>query len=203
MRLHRSFFVLTIFVIPLLLGIAVVGYWYWTTRVEQKTLLPVFGSVPQFSLTTEDNRSFTDKELRGKISVIDFIFTECAGACPMMSGKMQEMQQHFAENPHIQFVSFSVDPETDTPSVLREYGQRFNSIHDKWTFLTGDKQQIYRLTKEGFHLGLDIEGDNAIIHSQKFVLVDHNGVIRGYYDSEDDEAMNSLLRDATILSRKF
>ena len=202
MKNTKPLFVLLIFVLPLVFGLTIVGYWYWTTRIEKNTLLPSYGLVPEFSLTSETKKPLTQNDLLGKISIVDFIFTQCAGACPMMSSKMSEMQKTLMSDPHIQFVSFSVDPETDTPDVLRQYAQQYGAVTGKWILLTGDKQQIYRLTKEGFHLGLDIEGDSAIIHSQKFVLVDHHGVIRGYYDSEDDESMKTLLRDAGVLSGK-
>ena len=120
----------------------------------------------------------------------------------MMSTKMSELQARFKDDPHIVFVSFSVDPETDTPDLLTQYAKQYGAIKGKWIFLTGNKDSIYSLTKQGFHLGLDIEGENTIIHSQKFVLVDHHGSMRGYYDSEDAEAMKDLVRDAEILSRR-
>ena len=202
MKNKKQFFVVLIFILPLVFGLSIVGYWFWTTRVEKNTLLPSYGSVPEFSLTAETDCAVTRDNLLGKISIVDFIFTQCAGACPVMSSKMSGMQQMLLNDPHIQFVSFSVDPETDTPGVLRQYARQYGAITGKWILLTGNKQQIYRLSKEGFHLGLDIEGDSAIIHSQKFVLVDHHGVIRGYYDSEDEEAMKTLLRDAGVLSAK-
>ena len=203
MRIKKSIFILFVFGIPFLLGTGLVGYWYWTTRLEKKALLPTFGKVPEFSLTSEDNRNITHRDFLGKVSIVDFVFTQCGGACPMMSAKMSELQQVFSSDPRIQFISFSVDPETDSPSVLQEYANQYHAIQGKWIFLTGDKNQIYQLTKEGFHLGLDIEGNDAIIHSQKFVLVDHHRAIRGYYDSDDEEAMKNLLRDTKILSGKI
>lgn len=199
----KTILIATIFIVPFTLGISIVGYWYWTTRIEKRSLLPSYGTVPEFSLTTQAKLPFTADSLAGRITVVDFIFTECAGACPMMSTKMADLQRTFADESRIRFVSFSVDPATDTPPVLTEYGARYGADPRRWTFLTGDRKAIESLTKSGFHLGLDIEGENAILHSQKFVLVDQHAAIRGYYDSEDDASMKTLVRDARILAAKI
>jgi len=201
MKAKASALISSILLLPLLLGIGIVAYWYWTTRIDKRVMLPEFGEVPAFALTSEGDRRVTNAVFRGKVSIVDFIFTQCAGTCPMMSTKMADLQATLRNDPHVQFVSVSVDPEHDTPAVLAEYGSHYGAVKEKWIFLTGPKPAVYALTKEGFHLGLDIEGEEAIIHSQKFVLVDQRGSIRGYYDSEDTEAMSNLLRDAGILSR--
>lgn len=202
MRSRPHILVLIIFGIPFTLGMAIVSYWYVTNRVEKKVLLPTYGAVPDFRFTSEDGSPVSRRDLLGKITIADFIFTQCAGACPLMSAKMSELQQAFLGDTRTQFISFSVDPDNDTPDVLRQYAKQYGAIKGKWRFLTGDHSAIYRLTREGFHLGLDIEGDSAIIHSQKFVLVDNEAGIRGYYDIDDSAAVNSLLRDARILSRR-
>ena len=203
MRPGKFPYIFIIFIIPFLLGVGILAYWYWTVRIEKKSLLPEFGSVPEFSLTTESNSPFSRTQLLGKVTIADFIFTQCAGSCPVMTMKMGELQDTFKFAPELEFVSFSVDPETDTPAVLREYASNHNAISGKWFFLTGQKKIIYDLTKQGFHLGLDIEGENAIIHSQKIVLIDGKGTIRGYYDSDDENAMKGLIHDARILIGKI
>ncbi len=199
MRPGKTVYLSIIFIVPFFLGVALLAYWYWTVRIEKKALLPDFGTVPEFSLTTEHRRPFTHDALTGKVTIADFIFTECAGSCPVMSMKMEGLQDTFRLNAELQFVSFSVDPETDTPEVLALYAQNHHAIRDKWFFLTGSKKLITSITKQGFHLGLDVEGSDAIIHSQKFVLIDSHAHIRGYYDSDDDGAMSRLVQDARIL----
>jgi len=164
--------------------------------------LPELGRVPPFMLTAESGDTIDQSLFQDKISVVDFVFTSCAGICPMMSGMMAYMQEEFREQPTIQLVSFSVDPETDTPEILREYGERYGALPGRWTFLTGSRPLIYDITRNGFHLGLDTEGENAIIHSQKFVLVDSRGSIRGYYDSDSTDAMDALRDDAIMLAEK-
>lgn len=169
---------------------------------RDKPELPELGEVPAFTLVTEASDTVDQSLFNDKISVVDFIFTSCAGICPMMSGRMAWMQEEFRDYPSIQLVSFSVDPETDTPEVLTAYGERYGALPGKWTFLTGPKPRIYDITRSGFHLGLDTEGENAIIHSQKFVLVDGRGAIRGYYDSDSTDTMDSLRDDAIMLARQ-
>ena len=203
MKNTKPLFLTTIFLIPFLLGVGIVGYWYWTVHVERQVMLPSYGSIPQFSLTAEDGRTITKETFNQKVSIVDFIFTECAGACPMMSTKMADFQDRFKNNPNIQFVSISVDPITDTPPVLTAYANQYGAMKEKWIFLTGEKKEIIRLTKDGFHLDIADEQDSTIIHSQKFVLVDYQGTIRGYYDSEDQNDVSALTRDAAVLSSKI
>jgi|SRR6267378_2893212 len=202
MKDRKQILLLTIFGIPFTLGMFIVGYWYLTTRIEKKILLPSFGAVPEFRLTSQDGVALSRESLLGKVTIADFIFTECAGACPLMSAKMKELQETFRLDPRTRLFSFSVDPETDTPDVLRQYARQYDAVPGKWFFLTGERKAIDRLTREGFHLATGVDADSAIIHSQKFVLIDHHATIRGYYDSDDSDAVNNLVRDARILSRR-
>ncbi len=184
---------------PALLALVLIAAWIVLTRSGRDAApLPEIGVVPAFSLRDETGSSVNESLFTGKVSVVDFIFTSCAGICPLMSGRMAWLQEELHDRPEVRFVSFSVDPETDTPDVLTEYGKRYGAIPARWTFLTGERKQIYDITKNGFHLGLEAEGDNAIIHSQKFVLVDRKGSIRGYYDSDSTDAMD-ILKDHAIL----
>ena len=196
--MNRTFKILIAFsaMIAVLYG----GFLFWTLRSAPE--LPRVSRVPEFSLTSESREPFTRSGLAAKISIVDFIFTSCAGTCPMMSTKMSELQAELAHDPLVQFVSFSVDPETDTPEALSAYGAGYGAIGGKWTFLTGDRKAIFALTRDGFHLGLDTDGENAVIHSQKFVLVDANADIRGYYDSDDAKAMKQLIADARALAAR-
>jgi protein SCO1/2 len=196
-------YIILVFLVPFFLGVGILGYWYYTVRIEKKVLLPRFGTVPQFALTTERSLPFTQSDLRGNVHIVDFIFTTCGGSCPLMSTKMHDMQDTFALVPHLRLLSFSVDPVTDTPPVLAEYGEAYHASRDRWIFLTGQKDSIYQLMRVGFHLGVDRDTNNAIMHSQKFVLLDSEGEIRGYYDSDDDQAMQTLINDSRILLRNI
>jgi len=162
--------------------------------------LPIFSTVPAFSLIERSNRPVDSRELAGKVWVADFIFTQCAGMCPVMTGKMRLLQDRLPAEIHL--VSFSVDPARDTPEVLTEYAKRHDADPTRWLFLTGDKDAIYRLSIEGFKLGLDDTSGTAaepITHSTRFVLVDRQGRIRGYYGMDDETAPDRLVEDAKSL----
>ena len=198
----KSNFLLLALSLPLLIGITIISYWYYLTRIEKKPSLPDLGTIPDFSFTADDKRSFSRHDLLETITIADFIFTQCAGACPIMSTKMSELQKEFMFEPRLQLVSFTVDPETDTPEVLSEYAGKYGAVKGKWRFLTGKKNDIDKLVQEGFHLGVSNEDENAIEHSQKFVLLDKQARIRGYYDSEDEMSMKKLVRDAKTLCKR-
>ncbi len=170
------------------------------------TNLPVYGRVPEFTLTERSSSEARLSDLKGKVWIADFIFTHCAGVCPLMSGRMKNLQEKLGHFPDIRFVSFSVDPERDTPEVLNRYAGRYQADPVKWLFLTGDKDTIRRLSEQHFHLGvgeIPVEErenlDQSVQHSSKFVLVDGGGKIRGYYDSESESALEKLVHDAESL----
>ena len=156
--------------------------------------LPVFGDVPDFSLTRETGGMVSKKSLEGNLWIADFIYTGCAEACPMLSTKMAELQKRtslFSTVPSL--VSFSVDPETDTQERLQEYATRYGADPARWMFLTGDTQVIQKTVTEGFKLSAVKSSDDptTIFHANKFVLVDRRGRIRGYFDT-DDAGLNAL-----------
>jgi cytochrome oxidase Cu insertion factor (SCO1/SenC/PrrC family) len=159
-------------------------------RVEQSRL-PVIATVPPFSLTERSGRTVTRDDLAGRVWVADFIFTSCAGPCPVMSRRMQALQTLLAEAQlaGARCVSISVDPIHDTPPVLREYAETFGAEVDRWLFLTGDKAEIFDLAINGFKVAVrdDDDPEHQVIHSTYFVLVDALGRIRGYYNAMTDE----------------
>src|SRR5207244_837513 len=115
-------------------------------------------------------RNITLQDLRGKIWIADFIFTSCAGTCPMMSAQMRKLQDSLPAD--IRLVSFSVDPGRDTPAVLASYATHFGAEPQRWVFLTGDRQALYDLSIKGFKLALDdTQGSETepITHSSRFV----------------------------------
>jgi cytochrome oxidase Cu insertion factor (SCO1/SenC/PrrC family) len=161
--------------------------------------LPVLNRIPEFSLTERSNRTVERSELEGKVWIADFIFTQCAGICPAMSANMRKLQDALPAEVHL--VSFSVDPANDTPQVLSAYADRYGADRDRWLFLTGDAATIYRISIEGFKLAVEDAGTEIepITHSSRFVLVDKNGRIRGYYSMEDEGKLEQLIEDARSL----
>ncbi len=161
--------------------------------------LPVYGNVPDFSLTERNGRNVQLSDMQGKVWIADFIFTSCHEVCPEMTIRMNALQSSLRDDDRVRLVSFSVDPEQDTPGVLAEYANR-NNFRQNWLFLTGDEKQIHQLVTGGFFLAVEPGKEKQpILHSQKFVLVDPHGRIRGYYDSETSESHVQILTDVQRL----
>ncbi len=165
-----------------------------TTKSEIKTL-EILGNSPDFSLVGRSGQKFSSEDLKGKPWIADFIFTSCAGQCPMMSSAMKKLQTLFPKETGLQFVSFSVDPSRDTPAVLSEYADRFQAEKNRWFFLTGPLDKINRILS-GFLLS---HADEPAMHSSRFILIDRQGKIRGYYDTTDSMSINRLIQDAKLL----
>ena len=174
-------------------------------RLRRPEPPPVLGEVPDFVLTNRDGRPVRRADLLGAPWVADFIFTRCPASCPMMTARMARFERELPKDLPVRLVSFSVDPENDTPEVLERYAQSF-AAPARWLFVTGTREQIRSLTVEGFKLGLEMDpppGMNApepILHSTRFVLVDGQGKIRGYYEAFDEESMKRLEADLRALS---
>jgi protein SCO1/2 len=170
--------------------------------------LPVLGAMPDFTLTNQDNQNVTLASLRGKVWVADVIFTRCAGQCPVMSAHMQEIQDALPAGSPVKLVSFTTDADFDTPGVLKKYASRFSARDGQWLFLTGSKDALHSATVKGLKLsvvdkppGQRDNADDFFIHSDKMVLIDQDGRIRGYYDGETAEGTLQALAAAKILAR--
>lgn len=149
-----------------------------------------FRTVPTDTLTDQEGRRVSLRSLRGKVWVADFIFTRCAGPCPMMSVRMSQLQKDFEDSGDVTLVSFSVDPVYDTPERLKTYATKYGADNKRWFFLTtGDKNKIWDLAMKGFALtaGEDTtrDGRGMIFHDERLVIVDRSGEIRGYVHTKD------------------
>ena len=160
-------------------------------------------ALPDFSFTERSGQALSRKDLLGKVWIADFIFTSCAGPCPQMSRHMQSLQTDLADLQSLRLVSFSVDPERDTPEVLSRYGERYDADPQRWLFLTGPMDRIYDIAIKGFKITVEAAREsNQIIHDTRFILVDAEGAIRGYYDSASAEDLQRLRQDASELVRR-
>jgi protein SCO1/2 len=172
---------------------------------KQPEPLPTLGRVAGFSLLDQHAHPLSAETLRGKVWVAAFFFTRCPTICPRITRRMKALQVAAARQvPALALVSFSVDPENDTPPALLAYARRFDADSKNWSFLTGDLDVIKRTVVDGFKLALDGKADSAaenggIIHGSHLVLIDRTLEIRGYYRSDDDEEMTRLLDDAARL----
>lgn len=163
-----------------------------------------YGSVPEFSLTERSGRQVGLAQLRGTIWVADFIYTSCEDTCPLQTAEMAKLQDELSAQKAVKLLSFSVDPEKDTPSVLSEYAARHKADADRWLFLTGRQQEMKNLVQNGFRLSAATASTDpgVILHSPRFVLIDRQAQIRGYYDSRDKEALQRLRRDVAVLTSR-
>lgn len=194
---------ITLILIPLI----TLGVLLWLRQLEVNALrqrsVSSYGTVPFFQLVNQNGQAFGSAQLTGKIWIADFIYTTCPGPCPMISGRMSELQKPL-DKTDVHLVSFSVDPEKDTPAVLRGYAERLQAAPGRWDFLTGSKSAIYKLSHDGFKLAVSdgSEAGGLPVHSTRIVLVDRHGQIRGYYDAAEPDAMTKLLADTNHLLRE-
>lgn len=185
----------------IILGIAGATLWSaYDTKPEVTATKETPVSVPDFSLTNQQGKPLTLSDMMGKIWVADFIFTNCPTICPAMTSEMARLQSEFVADP-VYFVSFSVDPARDTSEVLSRYAKEYGADDRRWHFLTGEKEGIYELAKDGFSLAAGHKG-SEILHSTRFVLVTSDGYIYGHYDSRSGPAMSRLRRDIKTLLQK-
>ena len=191
----------------ILIPIVTAGLLFWLRQAQVHQLtnrtISSYGAIPPFELINQDVESFGSAQLAGKIWIADFIFTSCPGPCPIISSRMSELQKPL-EKTDIHLVSFTVDPEKDTPEVLRAYAEKLHAQPKRWDFLTGSRPAIYALARDGFKLAVSDESDEAgmPVHSTRVVLVDRRGAIRGYYDALAPDAVTKLLADANHLLRE-
>ncbi len=184
--------------------IAVSGFSAWRWLAPRPEPLPVFAAIPDFSLTERSGEPFGLAQLRGHVWIADFIFTNCGGTCPIMTTQMTELQEALQKEKFtaVKLVSFTVDPERDTPEVLRRFADGYGAAQDKWYFVTGPGQKIQELAQEGFMLAAAASGGNPdedIIHSNRFVLIDAQGRIRKYYLGTEPGIAQQILQDVKSL----
>jgi cytochrome oxidase Cu insertion factor (SCO1/SenC/PrrC family) len=210
------------------LGLALSGVlasnWREPKLPAQGTLetLADYGPVPDFRLTERGGSLVTLADLRGKVWLANFIYTECTETCPLQSLQVQRLQEEFAGARDLRLVSITVDPSHDTPEVLRRYADRYGADPERWLFLTGPKPAIHALAKDGFKLGVSDATPAArsgvspsplgpgpafashgsggvILHSSRFVLVDRQARIRAYHRTDDPDALARLRENLRAL----
>jgi protein SCO1 len=160
----------------------------------------VFKQIPDFKLISQKGEDFSKEDLSGKIYVADFFFATCPGICKKMSSQLVRVQNAFQNDTTVQIVSFTVNPEHDSVSVLENYANMYGADPRKWTFLTGPREEIYNLARYGFYLPVQqVEGQNDFIHSEKFLLVDKNHHVRGIYDGTDPVDVDRLITEIKVL----
>ncbi len=189
--------------------ILVFGIWAVPKIINTLTApeLDTIGQVPAFSFTNQNEETVTNASFKDKVYVVEFFFTTCPTICPIMTENMLKIQNEFLGNPKVAIASLSIDPEHDTPAVLKEYAANKGITKPQWHLLTGNKEQIYKLANEGFNLyvGEASEVEGGFEHSGFFALIDQEGNIRSrkdendnpiiYYDGLDDKGIQMLKED--------
>ncbi|WOD42102.1 SCO family protein [Hwangdonia lutea] len=156
--------------------------------------------VPAFSFTNQNGKTITNKDYEGKVYVIEFFFTTCPTICPRMNRNMVDIQNEFKGFEDFGVASFTINPDHDTPEVLKEYADKYGVTNPNWHLMTGDKITIYKLANEGFNL---YTGENEAVeggfeHSGNFALIDKNGFIR----SRKDQFGNPIIYYRGIVSEE-
>jgi protein SCO1/2 len=174
-------------------------------RSRHAAALPIYGTVPAFSLTDQTGRPVSGHDLDGRVWVADFIYTGCSEVCPRLTGEVARLQT-FLRNRGLLgravIVSISVDPERDTPERLRAYAAGFAADPATWKFLTGPAKDVEDVVVRGFREGVERSGEGesfSILHGSHLVLIDGAGRIRGYYDAQAGESMAKLRGDLARL----
>jgi cytochrome oxidase Cu insertion factor (SCO1/SenC/PrrC family) len=186
---------------------ALLSFAYVNRGIQPSRLLKTPGRpAPDFLFLDRSDRMVSSAEFRGAVWVADFIFTKCAGTCPLLAKEMTALLDEWAARPDFKLVSFTVDPERDTVETLRKYADDFKADWGKWRFLTGKKEDLYRVIRDGFLENAEESAKprrgSEFIHSSKLVLVDRSGNIRGSYDMEHEGDMEALRKDVRYLMAK-
>jgi len=196
--------------------ILVFGIWALPKIVNtlSKEDLVKFEKVPHFEFTNQDKKIISNKDFKDKVYIVEFFFTSCPTICPKMNANMVKIQNEFYGNPEFGIASFSIDPNHDTPEILKAYAKEKGATLKNWHFMTGDKNEIYTFSNDGFRLyvgeNADVEG--GFEHSGLFALIDKDGYIRSrtvktgedenpikYYNGLDAKEIQWLKEDIAVL----
>lgn len=188
-----------IFIILMLAAVMIFAAACGNSELKDATNYPI----EDFSFTNQEGESVSKEDLKGKVWVASFIFTNCADVCPPMTANMAKLQDMMKEEglEDVEIVSFSVDPAVDSPEVLKEYGKKFNVDFKNWSFLTGyTQEEIEKFTLESFKAFVKKpETGDQVIHGTDFYLVDQNGVMRKYYTGLQEVPFDQIIKDIKTL----
>lgn len=211
---------LAILVVPVFLFLLIKFFFYAPPEVDLPYYVPadiietkngdtyeydtVWHVLPKFEFTDQNGDSFGSKDLEGKVHVANFIFTRCMKECPEMTSQLLRVHEVYSRFEEVHFVSYTVDPENDTPEILKSYAEGYGANTESWSFLTGNKEALYEHGLKGYFLMAgEEEGPVNFIHSDKMVLVDKEGHIRGFYSGTDEEEVDRLRLELNVLLNSY
>lgn len=160
-----------------------------------------YHTIADFSFTNQNGENITQKDYEGKIYVADFFFTTCKSICPKMTTNLVDVQKAFLDNPKVKLLSFTVMPDVDSVSILKEYAKINGVIDSKWNLVTGDKKAIYTMARKSYLAVKQGKPDEQfdMVHTENFVLVDSKKRVRGFYDGTNKEEIRRLINDINWL----
>lgn len=164
-----------------------------------------YPAIPAFSFINQDNKAITEEDFKDKIYVADFFFTTCPTICPVMKKNMLKVYDEVKDNPTVRILSHTIDPEHDSPSVLKTYSNDLGVSNATWQFVTGDREKIYQIGQRHYLITAaeDAKSPGGFLHSGHFVLLDKDRHIRGMYDGTTDEGTYELIRDIRTLLKEY
>jgi protein SCO1/2 len=176
---------------------------YYQGRDFTPRWAPTTHRIGAFSLVSQTGSAFTDRDIAGRVHIASFIYTRCSAVCPTLVANLRRVDRAVAD-PRLRLVSYSVTPDLDTPGVLADFGREHSLDPARWSLVTGDRSQIYRLARESYFADDDriratIAEPGAFLHTEKVVLVDRDGRLRGVYDATQGFEMDKLIADAIRL----
>ena len=193
--MYKLYLYLLVFIV--LMGI---GASWVIEKANASHEIPIIKKVPNFNFINQNGETFSHNQLKNKITVLDFFFTNCPGPCPIMTYNMKSLYNDFSSSDDVQFVSITVDPENDNIKVLKNYAD-INGINDqRWQLLTSELSKIKSLKRDGFMLFADELPQG---HAIKFILIDEHGNIRKYFDGTDEGSLTILKKDISYLVKSI
>lgn len=170
----------------------------------KETEVTVYPTIPDFSFVNADKETVTEKDFKNKVYVADFFFVTCPTICPVMKKNMLKVYQEYKDNPDVRILSHTIDPDHDTPEVLKKYATDLGVNGKMWQFVTGEKEKIYEIGQKHYMVSAieDSTQEGGYIHSGAFILIDKDKHIRGMYDGTTDDGVKKLLKDLAVLLKE-
>ena len=165
----------------------------------------IWHSIPDFTFVNQNGKQVSDTILDDKITVVDYFFTTCPSICIAMSNNLTKVQKVFSEDEDVRILSHTVDPETDDPATLLAYAERYEANPKIWTFVTGKKEELYDQARYGYFIPapLPSDGEEDFVHSERFILIDKNRNIRGFYDGTDTLEVTRMIEEIQVLQLEY
>ncbi|MEW5923427.1 MAG: SCO family protein [Candidatus Zixiibacteriota bacterium] len=200
MSTERSLPKLIILIIAALIILTIMALLVINQADHSRSELPVLGIIPDFEFTERNGVPFGSANMMGKINVVDFMFSNCQTKCPIMVVNMGELYEYYKGIERVQIVSISVDPARDTLATLKAYADEHGVTDDRWVFLRAPVEEVVNISENGFKLAAE---GLPMGHTTKFILVDHLGQIRGYYDGMDETSVDKIKTDISKLLQEM